>query len=144
MQQPVVGNEQELVPGMAGNGTGNIGNMSGLQNFMHNSRYDSTVLSNVTSPPRSSPNEVESIRSRENTPQQGTGPFVLKSIGKVVKVAPQAVQRPLVSTIRFHFPPVVIVANPPPDIERTSCRSRVQFSPQGYGIFSGTLGHGRY
>ncbi|XP_065091808.1 uncharacterized protein Ip6k [Ochlerotatus camptorhynchus] len=89
------------------------------------------LLSNVTSPPRSSPNEVESIRSRENTPQQGTGPFVLKSIGKVVKVAPQAVQRPLVSTIRFHFPPVVIVANPPPDIERTSCRSRVQFSPQG-------------
>lgn len=27
---------------MAGNGTGSIGNMSGLQNFMHNSRYDST------------------------------------------------------------------------------------------------------
>lgn len=41
MQQPAVGNEQELVPGMAGNGAGSIGNMSGLQNFMHNSRYES-------------------------------------------------------------------------------------------------------
>lgn len=28
--------------GMTGNGSGNIGNMSGLQNFMHSSRYDST------------------------------------------------------------------------------------------------------
>lgn len=30
------------MPGMTGNGSGNLGNMSGLQNFMHGSRYDST------------------------------------------------------------------------------------------------------
>ncbi|EAT48707.1 AAEL000275-PA [Aedes aegypti] len=114
------------------------------------------ILSNVTSPSRNSQNEIVSacpIRSNiissknrgKTTPHHGTGLFVLKCTEKFVKVAPQAVQQPLVSTVRFHFPPVVIVANPPPpDIERSSCRSRLQFSPQGYGIFSGTLGHGRY
>ncbi|XP_062558318.1 uncharacterized protein LOC134223192 isoform X2 [Armigeres subalbatus] len=114
------------------------------------------VLSNVTSPSRRSRSKIVTIRcirsanssSRSNsssttnreklrtvtTPHHGTGLFVLKCTEKFVKVAPQAVQRPSVSTVRFHFPPVLIVANSlPPDIEHySSCRNtRVQFSPQG-------------
>lgn len=79
-------------------------------------------------------------------PLEPTGHFVLKCIGKFVKVAPQAEQRGLVSAARFHFPPVVLTGAAPPDIDKqppppllnshtsslhTRCRPRVQISPQG-------------
>ncbi|XP_053690169.1 uncharacterized protein LOC128738799 [Sabethes cyaneus] len=60
-----------------------------------------------------------------------TGQFIFKCLAKIVTVAPQ-VEQPLVSTARFHFPPVVIIDKlNPPDIVHASCRSRVFVSPQG-------------
>lgn len=109
--------------------------------FHNNSIVTSPVRAGRTIDSRIRPYQQRSEEEEEQT----TGHFVLKCVRKFVKVAPQVEQQPLVSTVRFHFPPVIIVSQPP-DIatDPTSRRSRDLISPQGYGIFSGTLGHGRY